>query len=111
MDKSKSQPNYDAIYACIRERSQYNLNGLTTLKQVKRICNCNTEDIMKSAKLNEVKKIGSCFSHTSIFDFGITSENIAKSAKQDNMDIYIPQEQNLRGITNDPRACDVQRKR
>ena len=79
--------NYDGIYSSLKERSQYNLNGLTTLNQVKKIHNCTTDDILKAAKLNATKKIGDCTSHTSIFDFGITRENLLKSSEKDKIQL------------------------
>lgn len=85
--------DYNKIYETLKDSSQYNLNGLTTLNLVKRKCKCNTEDILIAAKLNQCKEIGNCISHTTIFDFGITSDNIKKSAKKDNLNNH------LRGIT------------
>lgn len=101
MKKENVHINYDTIYASLRSESAYSSDGFIILKRVKKACCCNTQDILEAAKLNETKKIDRCFSHTTIFDFGITSENIEKSAKQDGINIYIPQEQNLRGITSE----------
>ena len=89
------------IYACLKQRGQYNLNGLITLKQVKRKYKCNTKDIIDAVKINGIKKIGNCYSHTTIFDFGITSQDIKDSVLEDNLDVVIPILENLRGITNE----------
>lgn len=88
------------IYNCLKQSSKNHLDGLDILNEVKSICKCSTKDILTATKMNSQEKIMGCISHTTIFDFGITSEDIQISFENegDNNSIA-PTDLKLRGNT------------
>ena len=67
------------IFDVLTQKSPYHLDGLKLLRVVKKKCKCNTDDVLRSQLKFSVKKIGDCFSHSTIYDYGITHENIRQS--------------------------------
>lgn len=75
--------DYEKIYKSLGKHSSHNLEGSVTLKKVKKECKCLTDDILCAQSLHRVEKVNSCFMHTSIYDYGITAEDIRLSRIND----------------------------
>jgi hypothetical protein len=78
-----TQPDkWEEIYSYLKEKSQY-YGGLRLLQNIKKKFNCTTADIIMAQYPHQVKRISGVWSHTSIFDYGFTHEDLRRSRIKD----------------------------
>lgn len=75
--------DYEKIYQSLMKHRHCDGDGIIILNKVKKECKCSTEDILHSQSLHKVKDIviGDRIvkSHTTIYDFGISHDDIRQS--------------------------------
>lgn len=75
------------IFECLTKVSRTTVDGLEILSEIKKECNCTTDDILRSQAQNSVKTFNfgdrKVYSHTSIYDYGIEQKDIENSRKLD----------------------------
>lgn len=78
----------EKIFNTLTTQSQYEVDGYILISKIKKKHNCTTDDILRAQSPHKIKKINIgrrvVFSHTRIYDYGITHDDIRRHQINDN---------------------------